>query len=95
MDKIHEAPTIDSVLRTFRQLKRNAQCVTTTWGGGGGQLGYLALVLSDDVFNAISNAVPFVRPSDPGLLVITTSKTNDIAQQQVDYNEIKHNYNEC
>ena len=62
---------------------------------GGGQLGYLALVLSDDAYNAIPNSVPFVRPSDPGLLIITTSKKYDTVQQQVDHNEIKHNYNEC
>ena len=58
-------------------------------------MGYLALVLSDAAYDAIPNSAPFVRPSDPGLLVITTSKKDDIAQQQVDHNEIKHNYNKC
>ena len=34
LDKIHGVPTIDSLLRMFRQLKRNVQCVSTTLGGG-------------------------------------------------------------
>jgi len=93
LDKIHGAPTIDSLLRIFRQLKRNAQYVTTTLGGG--QLGYLGLILSDDAYKAIPNSAPFVRSVDPGLLIITTSKKDDTVQQQVDHNETKHNYNEC
>ena len=77
LDKVHGAPTIESLLRIFWQLKRNAQCVSTTLGGG--QLGYLALVLSDAAYDAIPNSAPFVRPSDPGLLVITGSRKDDIA----------------
>ena len=65
LDNIHGAPTIDSLLHIFR-LKRNAQCVSTTLGGG--QLRYLALVLSDAAYTAIPNSAPFVRPLDPGAL---------------------------
>ena len=93
LDKIHGAPTIDSLLRIFRQLKRNAQCVSTTLGGG--QLGYLALVLSDAAYTAIPNSAPFVRPLDPGALIITATKEDEIAQQQVEYNEEKQQYNAC
>ena len=42
---------------------------------------FLALVLSDEAYDAIPNSAPFVRPSCPGRLVITTSKKDDIAQQ--------------
>ena len=54
LDKIHGVPTIDSLLRIFRQLKRNAQCISTTLGRG--QLGYLALILSDNVYTIIPNS---------------------------------------
>ena len=77
--KIHGAPTIDSLLRIFRQLKRNIQCVSTTLGGG--QLGYLTLVLSDTAYMAIPNSAPFVRPLDPGALIITATKKDAIDQQ--------------
>ena len=67
MDRIHGQPDIDSLLGIFRQLKRNAQRVPTTLGGG--QLGYLALVLSDISFNAIPNSAIFVRPVIQGTSV--------------------------
>ena len=51
LDKIHGAPTVDSLLRIFRQLNRNAQCMSTTLDGG--QLGYLALVLSDAAYRDV------------------------------------------
>ena len=91
LDKIHGAPTIDSLLRIFRQLKRNTQCVSKTLGGG--QLGYLALVLSDAAYMAIPNSAPFVRPLDPRAFIITSMKKDEIAQQQVDHNEEKQQYN--
>ena len=42
--KIHGKPKINTILTVYKQLKRNAQRVPTTLGGG--QLGYLALILS-------------------------------------------------
>ena len=33
LDKIHGQPTIDSIVKCLRQLKRNAQKVSTTLGG--------------------------------------------------------------
>ena len=81
LDKIHGVPTIDSLLRMFRQLKRNVQCVSTTLGGG--QLGYLALVLSDAAYTAIPNSAPFVRPLDPGALIITATKKTKVLNHYV------------
>ena len=60
LTKIHGQPDIDSLLRIFRQLKRNAQKVQTILGGG--QLGYLALVLSTASYDSITNSLPFARP---------------------------------
>ena len=51
--------------------------------------------MSDDDYKAIPNSASFVRPANPGLLVITASKKDDIDQQQVDHKEDKHMYNEC
>ena len=62
---------------------------------GGGQLGYLALVLSSAAYTAIPNSAPFVRPLDPGTLIIIATKKDEIAQQQVEYNEEKQQYNAC
>ena len=45
LDKIHGQPTIDNIVKLLRQVKRNAQRVPTTLGGG--QLGYLALLTGE------------------------------------------------
>ena len=63
IDKIHGTPSIDSLLGIYRQLKRNTQCVSTILGGG--QLEYLALILSDDAYQTILNSATFVRTADP------------------------------
>ena len=64
LTKIEGEPTLDSLLVLHRQIKRNAQCVPTTLGGG--QLGYLALVLTEEQYDSIPNAAPFIRPENPG-----------------------------
>ena len=69
LDKRHGKPTIESILQLFCQVKRNAQCVCTTLGGG--QLGNLALVVPQTVYNSILNATPFLRPKDTGPFIIT------------------------
>ena len=73
LDKIHGEPTIDTLLHLFKQLKINAQSVPTKLGGG--QLGYLALVISTEDYNAIPNAVPFTRPIDPGVFQYISVET--------------------
>ena len=77
MTKIDGETTLDSILLLHRQVKRNAQSVPTTLGGG--QLGYLSLVISEEKYNAIPNATEFVRPQDPGKFEVhlpTTTETN-------------------
>ena len=64
LTKIDGEPTLDSILALHRQVKRNAQCVPTTLGGG--QLGYLALVLTQEQYDSIPNLEPFLRPTNPG-----------------------------
>ena len=106
LDKIHGQPTIESIIKLFRQVKRNAQCVPTTLGGG--QLGYLALVLSPQAWNAIATSAPFLRPTDPGIFTPTPHAgvatragapppltAADIATQKIAFDERKRAYNEC
>ena len=69
---IRGLPTLDTILRLFREVKQNAQSVTTKLGGG--QLGYLALVLKPTDYNNIAISLPFVRPVDPGTFNMTTPR---------------------
>ena len=52
-------------------------------------------VLLDAAYTDIPNSAPFVRPPNPGALIITSSKKDEISQQQVDYHEEKQQYNAC
>ena len=101
LDKIRGVPNIDSLLHIFRQLKRNAQSVYTTLGEG--QLGYLALVMSDAAFNSIPNSAVFVCPVHPGIFPVQAPPTTraaipvtagDISSQQSQHEQIIRLYNE-
>ena len=70
LDKIHGKPTLNKLICLFHQLKTNAQKVPTTLGGG--NHGYLALVLNDSDYNAIPTTNIFIRPVDPGIFNPTT-----------------------
>ena len=108
LDKIHGQPTLDTILYLQKQIKINAQSVPTTLGGG--QLGYLALVLPATSYDAIPNAARFQRPPDPGPFIVqtrtppTTRNTQAtpiqitaavVAQQKSAWDESKRIFNEC
>ena len=65
LDNIHGQPGIDTISKLLKQLKRNVQHVLTTLGGG--QLGYLALVILHADYNSIPNLAVFLQPVNPGL----------------------------
>ena len=107
---IHGPPTLDTILLLFKQIKRNAQKVPTTLGGG--QHGYLGLLVAAIIYATIPFTVPFVRPPNPGVFSIVpnptppTTRTNpnpapapltneDIAMQKVNYENALRLYNEC
>ena len=73
LDKINGEPTLDTLLTLFKQLKINAQNVPTKLGGG--QLGYLALVIPTKDYDVIPNSVPFTRPKDPGVFQYVSVET--------------------
>ena len=105
LDKIHGQPTIDTVSRILRQVKRNAQKVQTALGGG--QLGYLALCISAEVYNNLPNSALFIRPvrPDPFQLegeggictrnAIAALLPAEIAEQKASYDLSVRQYNEC
>ena len=93
--KIHDCPDIDSLIQIFKELKRNAQKVPTTLGGG--LLGYLGLVLTDPVYIVIPNAATFVRPTHPGPFIPSGPRITqvEIIQEKAIHEESLRQYNEC
>ena len=73
LDHIHGKPTLQQIIKVFRQLKRNATSVPTRLGGG--NHGYLALVLTPTKYNAITTTQAFIRPTDPGVFTPTNVST--------------------
>ena len=70
-------PTLDTILLLHRQVKRNAQSIPTTLGGG--QLGYLALVVPEDTYDSIPTSEIFIRPTDPGKFTLQVPSTSSNA----------------
>ena len=68
-NKIYGKPTVESVLLLFRQIKQNSHTVRKNLGGG--QLGYLALIIDPTVYTSISGTVSFIRPTDSGVFAVT------------------------
>ena len=95
LTKIHDRPDIDSLVQIFRELKRNAQKVPTSLGGG--LLGYLGLTLTDAAYTAIPNAVTFLRPTHPGSFVPSGPRITqvEIIQEKAVHEECLRLYNEC
>ena len=98
---IRGLPTLDTILRLFREVKQNAQSVSTKLGGG--QLGYLALVLKPQDYDKITISHPFIRPTDPGTFKMiapavrtsrTASSTSPSTVSAVDIANAKANHEE-
>ena len=103
LERIHGQPAINLIARLLRQVKHNAQRVSTTLGGG--QLGYLALVISPTDYLTIPNTTFFWRPTDPGIFNTAATgsvlrnevalTTAEIATQKIAHDELLRQYNEC
>ena len=69
LTKILGEPTIDTIAKLHKEVKRNTQKISTTLSGG--QNGYLGLVIPAQVYNAIPGTHSFLRPQDPRTCIPT------------------------
>ena len=91
---IHGEPTYETLKIMVNQLKANARAVRTTLGGG--QHGYLGLLLAQHQYDVIAPGTPFVRPAHPGPLVIPPFQLPHVTQEaQSRHAEGVRLYNEC
>ena len=70
---IRGEPTHKSLKRLKLELQSNASLVETDLGGG--NHGYLGLVLTNEEYATIPNTQPFVAPNYPPTLVIPPTST--------------------
>ena len=67
LQRVHGKPTLDKIIKVWRQLKRNAQRIPKLLGGG--NHGYLALLFTAiEYINAPGTQV-FNRPRHPGIFI--------------------------
>ena len=91
---IHGEPDFNTLRILRDELKANAGSVTTTLGGG--LLGYLGLLFSPVEYNRVAPETPFVRPQNPGPLVIPSNMTQHAAtRMKDDHTEALRIYREC
>ena len=91
---IRGEPTHKSIKRLKLELQANASSVETDLGGG--NYGYLGLVLTDAEYAAIPNTQPFVAPNYPPPLVIPATATQIQALElKEEHEEAKRLYLEC
>ena len=94
LTSIHGEPTYETLKTLVNQLKANARAVRTTLGGG--QHGYLGLVLSPQQYNIVAPCTPFIRPPHPGPLVIPPYQLPHVTQlAQFQHTEQLRLYNKC
>ena len=91
LTKIHGEPDYASLKRLKEQLKANANKIISNLGGG--NHGYLGLVLDNAEYNAIPGTVLFVAPGYPPVLAIPATATPVEALQLCkDNQEAKHEF---
>ena len=95
LERVHSPPTIDAIIRIHRQPKQNAASVPLNLGGG--QHGFLPLVLTDAQWLAIPNVLAFERPIDPGPFVVPQQRqTNaEIAVAKSRWEQRRPNFVNC
>ena len=92
LSPIHGEPTYESLKLMTNQLKANARAVRTPLGGG--QHGYLGLLISPEQY-AIISTTPFLHPTHPGPLVIPAFQLpHVVTATQSQHSEALRLYNE-
>ena len=91
---IRGPPTHKALKRLQTELQANASSIECELGGG--DHGYLGLVLDDADYASVPGTVPFVPPGYPPVLVIPAGATAvEALQLQEDHHEAKRAYLEC
>ena len=67
LTKIRGEPTYETLHHFKNELKANTSSVSATLGGG--NHGYLGMILTPAEYHCIVPADPFTRPPNPGVLV--------------------------
>ena len=88
-------PTLDALIVIFQKLKISCQFIPTALGGG--QLGYLALVLKPAIYNAVPSAHNFVQPTHPGVFTPSGARLTAVeaAQEKAERDEAIYIYTKC
>lgn len=94
LTKIHGEPNFETLKTLRNQIKANAGSVPTHLGGG--RLGYLGTLFSILEYARAAPGTPFVRPPNPGVLVIPPGTTQHAAtRMREDHVEALRIYREC
>ena len=70
---IHREPTYETLQNLKNEIKANPKTVQTTLGGG--NYGYLGMILTPAQYRHIAPTNPFTRPPNPGVLVPNVAGT--------------------
>ena len=91
---IHGTPDNKSLKRLKAELRANASSVESDLGGG--NHGYLGLVLSDEEYATIEGTAPFVAPEYPDPLTIPAGASQvEAFELREKYKDAKSKYYEC
>ena len=91
---IRREPTNKALKRLQTELQANASSIETDLGGG--NHGYLALVLTDEQYAQIPHTQPFVAPQyPPPLIVLSTATPIEALELKERHAERKRLYLEC
>ena len=95
LERIHGQPTLQQIVKVYKQLKENAVSVPTTLAGG--QHGYLPLVLTEAQWKAVPDVEDFSRPGNPGAFLPRPGRaTNaDIAVDKARWEQRVSGYQTC
>ena len=85
--KLTGEPTFETLTTLQDQLKINAQAIPSVLGGG--NHGHLGLVVSPAEYQMIT-LTPFVRPTNPGVFVLTQQMQN-YTVEQIEFLRQQHN----
>ena len=92
--KIEGEPSYKTLTTLLNELKSNASSVDSDLGGG--DHGYLGLVLSDADYALIPGTVPFVAPGFPGALNVPATATQvEAFTLKENHEENTRKYREC